>query len=173
MPSNITRDQIIERAVKLCELEGSVDVVKIAEGLGIDVFAIENGDDFDADMAYDPITGTFQIEVNQNHPFTRQRFSIAHELAHYVLHQDNVKKQGTINRIRFGSQDYDKHEAEADKLAAEILIPEKSLKEYLGENKVVTAASVMDISQKFRVSIMMVILRLKGLSYNVPYIEFA
>ena len=35
----------------------------------------------------------FQIFYNGNHPETRQRFTVAHELAHYLLHKPELSRE--------------------------------------------------------------------------------
>lgn len=62
------------------------------------------------------------IIYNSNHPLTRQRFTIAHEIYHIEKHLSNGNLSGK-----------DKHtlEKEANKGAAKILLPYKDLKEHI------------------------------------------
>jgi Zn-dependent peptidase ImmA (M78 family) len=58
------------------------------------------------------------ILLNQNHSFTRRRFSLAHEASHMYLHMD------APIMLHFSSQDEDPIiKAEADTFAAEVLMP--------------------------------------------------
>lgn len=69
------------------------------------------------------------IGVNSNHPRVRQRFSIAHELGHYIMGHDNTE---------FIDETFDKptnKEQEANKFAAEILMPKSILKKDIGEKE--------------------------------------
>lgn len=61
------------------------------------------------------------ILYDTNSSYVRQRFSIAHELGHYVLNHKNVF--GHV--IDFDQQEAKKHpqEVEADQFAAELLMP--------------------------------------------------
>ena len=65
----------------------------------------------------------YVIYVNQKHPRTRRRFTIAHEIAHYVLHKDLIG-DGVSDDALYRSGLSSKIEAEANRLAAQILMPE-------------------------------------------------
>ena len=69
------------------------------------------------------------IGVNSNHPKVRQKFSIAHELGHFLLGHDS---QHIIDDT------FDKptnNEQEANKFAAEILMPAEMLKKDIGNSE--------------------------------------
>lgn len=177
MIPTITKQQLITRALELAS-NNYVDVIKLADDLGIDVFAINNGDDFNACIHYDELIGKLYIEVNENHPETRRRFSIAHELAHFVLHPDDIVEKKTLNRISKNDYKYDDKEKEADKLAAEILMPKELVELFLESEKLTTTRFISEnsffkIAEHFKVSNIMAILRLRELKYLVPYIQFA
>lgn len=67
------------------------------------------------------------IGVNAAHSYRRQRFTIAHELGHLVLHDDqplHVDRQVVIVGRRNGVVQRDAREQEADLFAAELLMPD-------------------------------------------------
>jgi Zn-dependent peptidase ImmA (M78 family) len=66
--------------------------------------------------------GGFFIIVNRNHSETRQRFTIAHEIAHYILHRNQIG-DGIKDDWKYRSRVSDADEGAANKLASEILIP--------------------------------------------------
>src|SRR5205823_4215324 len=73
------------------------------------------------------------IVVNKDDPSTRQRFTIAHELGHYILHQDYVKdesKYKVLLRRPLQDLDYTKEEKEANCFAANLLVPNDLFKKY-------------------------------------------
>lgn len=82
--------------------------------------------------------GRFDIHVNQSDVFTRQRFTVAHELAHKVLgHLDDIQTGDqtaivSIKRFEYLTNDITGEEiireAEADAFAGEILVPFHMLK---------------------------------------------
>lgn len=75
----------------------------------------------------------FIIRVNRHEHKNRQRFTLAHELAHYFLHRDDIGA-GLQDNALYRSHLSDKREAEANRLAADILMPwtviEEKLKQY-------------------------------------------
>ena len=67
------------------------DPVKLARRLGLKVFKelLPEGDD--GALIYDPELGSesgFVIVINELNPTTRQIFTIAHEIGHFVLHRN-------------------------------------------------------------------------------------
>ena len=107
-----------------------VDVEGLARALGLVVHRAFLSDDLSGMLA--PMgEGTYRITVNAHHPPTRQRFTIAHELGHFLLHKhligsgvddDGVYRStsaGVYKNIAIGP----KEETEANKVATTILMP--------------------------------------------------
>ena len=73
----------------------------------------------------------YVITVNENHSKVRQRFTIAHEIGHYILHRNKIGDGITDNKLyrsstcgRFRNLNIGgKEETEANQLAANILMP--------------------------------------------------
>lgn len=65
----------------------------------------------------------YQIQVNNTDVAVRQRFTVAHELAHYLLHRSQIGTDGITDSILYRSKLSDKTEAEANRLGAAILLP--------------------------------------------------
>lgn len=64
----------------------------------------------------------FEIHVNKHEIKERQRFTLAHEISHYLLHRDLIG-DGIVDTILYRSTLSDSREAEANRLAADILMP--------------------------------------------------
>ena len=65
----------------------------------------------------------YAIYVNASHPPTRRRFTIAHEIAHFIRHQENIG-DGVVEDALYRSAAFtSKMETEANELAADILMP--------------------------------------------------
>lgn len=114
------------RAVQVLTMVGvdtpPVDVHRIAEELGFEVIS------FDFPKSIAGVTfieqGVKSIGVNAKDPPTRQRFSIAHELGHYLHgHEafDDSKVHVEENRGLLNS--HNRQEQEANEFAAELLMP--------------------------------------------------
>ncbi len=64
----------------------------------------------------------YAIFVNRNMPKVRRRFTIAHEIAHYVLHEEHIG-DGIVDDALYRSRLSNAMEVQANKLAADILMP--------------------------------------------------
>ncbi len=79
------------------------------------------------------------IGVNSNHPNTRKRFTIAHELGHFFLHTENPLFVDRVFAVKLrdhvSSEAINQDEIEANAFAAELLMPSKFLKEDFSKAK--------------------------------------
>ncbi|MCT8162099.1 ImmA/IrrE family metallo-endopeptidase [Pseudoruegeria sp. SHC-113] len=66
----------------------------------------------------------FEIAVNSKHHPNRQRFSMAHEYAHYLLHRGKIDSMPEGERILHRNGDKNSIEYQANTFAAELLMPE-------------------------------------------------
>jgi Zn-dependent peptidase ImmA (M78 family) len=78
-------------------------------------------------MVHRQASGRHLIGVNALHPLTRQRFTVAHELGHLLLHKDeelHVDENSPIGfRTPVSSHGVHSDEIEANQFAAELLMP--------------------------------------------------
>lgn len=65
----------------------------------------------------------FVIRINRHDPPKRQRFTVAHELAHFLLHRDEIGA-GIEDDVLYRSNLSDRREHQANRLAADILMPD-------------------------------------------------
>lgn len=107
-----------------------VDVEAIAEELGIDVVRDYLGSGVSGKIQRDA-TGRYTIVVNAQEAPVRQRFTIAHEIAHYLYHRDLIG-DGVSDSPAYRAPDekvYEttplerRHETQANQFAANILMP--------------------------------------------------
>lgn len=112
----------------------------------------------------------FKISVNKAHHYFRQRFTIAHELAHFLLHRDLIG-EGVDDSKAYRSESYGnfhnteigpREEAQANRFAARLLIPKSKLGELVR-----VGDDVAEISRKFQVSPAAMKIRLNSLGYEV------
>src|SRR5687767_2281115 len=66
-----------------------VPILKIVKKLGIDLIDYNLGGEISGLLVIDNNKGT--IGYNPNDPPVRQRFTIAHELGHYLLHKSSAE----------------------------------------------------------------------------------
>lgn len=102
------------------------------------------------------------IEVNKNHSTNRQRYTIAHEFAHYCLHKTN--KQVFEDTAFFRKEDNNTSiEYEANKFAAELLMPEEKIKEAIDSDLL----ELKQLADQFNVSLIAMKNRLINLGYKL------
>lgn len=112
-----------------------VDVKKIARKFNIEIKIkpYEGHDDLSGVLVRDS-HGTI-IGVNALHPKPRQRFTIAHELGHFFLHEVDPlfidKKISIYYRHSTATDGKNEKEIEANNFAGMLLIPKKLLQEDL------------------------------------------
>jgi Zn-dependent peptidase ImmA (M78 family) len=137
-----------------------IPVDRIAQSFGVRI----NRDKYEGDLSgimyrdeHDAIIG-----VNTYHHPNRQRFTIAHELAHYLLHRGKAvyvdKNYPVMVNLRneVSSKAEDIEEIEANRFAAELLMPYEFLYEDLERHKVDlendSDEGVRALAQKYKVS---------------------
>lgn len=64
----------------------------------------------------------YEIRVNKYETRERQRFTVAHEIAHFLLHRDDIGN-GVVDSIMYRSSLTSRKESEANRLAAAIVMP--------------------------------------------------
>jgi Zn-dependent peptidase ImmA (M78 family) len=111
-------------------------VVALAKALNADVFeSTQLPDSVSGFIARKSDGAGYEIVVNAKHSTQRKRFTIAHEIAHLILHkakidsgempQDFIKRPFVLARKKGAKiEAEEKIEKEADNLAADILMPE-------------------------------------------------
>ena len=116
------------------------------------------------------------IGVNTDQAPVRQRFTIAHELGHLLLHDldDLHVDHGFMVRLRsdVSSLGLDNDEMEANRFAAELLMPTRFLKEDLEGTRMDLTADEMlrALAKRYGVSAQALAIRLTGLGY-LPTVE--
>jgi Zn-dependent peptidase ImmA (M78 family) len=122
---------------------------KLLENLNIDQIPIpveEIAKRLDIKISYEPFEGDLSVSgllyrdnshtiigVNSNESDKRQRFTIAHELGHFILHEGDqlhVDHNFKVNfRNSVSSQGSNSNEIEANAFAASLLMPEHLISE--------------------------------------------
>lgn len=98
-----------------------VQVGSIAQRLGLVVVSKTLSSDISGSIRRDG--EAYRIEVNNTDAGVRQRFTVCHEISHYLLHCDFIDLEGITDSILFRSRLSNKLEVEANKLAAAMLLP--------------------------------------------------
>lgn len=103
-----------------------VDIVGIAKVLGLEVWESKNLPEGIAGKLFrdDKNGGTshYSVVVRSQDPIVRKRFTVAHEIAHYLLHRNRFSGE-LIDDALYRSTLSSSIEAEANSFAAELLMP--------------------------------------------------
>jgi len=139
-------------AIRSMQVSAPVKVVPIANRFGLNVYSMSGWpDDLSGKIKKDPENGGpsgYAIFVNADHPRVRRRFTIAHEIAHFILHRDAIGDE-LLDDALYRSGLSGPMEVAANRLAADILMPWHLLNVYLqnGINSVEELAEIFDVSK--------------------------
>lgn len=110
-----------------------------------------------------PCGGTFEIKVNRHDSRGRQRFTVAHELAHFLLHRDQIGS-GVSDDALYRSSLSDTREAEANRLAADILMPRDAVSAEFERSNGTLEERIQKLAELFGVSEAAMAIRLEQIS---------
>jgi Zn-dependent peptidase ImmA (M78 family) len=133
---------------------------KIAEKLGISVRAVNNSEPYSGKAFLENTTKI--IEFKESEPILRQRFTIAHELAHHMLGHTADGHKFRDNIAQFSLRSSEPFEIQANKFAAELLMPKEAI-DYLIMDENIT--SLNQLAELFAVSTVAMQYRLNNLGW--------
>jgi Zn-dependent peptidase ImmA (M78 family) len=160
MSEHAAREQARALVEKLGLKAPPVPVEKLAKALGVKV-EYNPFDDELSGMAF-LRDGKPVIGVNANHHPNRQRFTIAHELGHILLHRSRLdaavlidKNKNFIPRDAISAEGTDPVEVEANAFASELLMPVKLVRQVLSESTrdLHDDEYLIALAKRFRVSL--------------------
>ncbi len=153
----------------------TIPLETLAKDLGIQIDYDEVDEDLSGFLIRDKKNGRTVIGVNKTHHHNRQRFTIAHEIGHFLLHEgETVHFDGQRGAFTISLRNSDSAkgesdwEREANLFAAEILMPSKLLEkdlrgkslDLLDENDFLE-----NLAEKYEVSVQALTFRLANLGY--------
>jgi len=116
------------------QVKPPVDLNAIARDFGITIYNLDLGEEISGQIMRDRIKGGksgFAIYINSKHHPNRQRFTLAHEISHFILHRDLIES-GVIDDTMYRSQELNSYyESQANRMAADILMPIRLVKTYM------------------------------------------
>lgn len=172
----MNRSEVEERATEILASEGSgvnghpivpVDVLGIAPHLGLVVMDAKFKDDgLSGAVGYKD--GHFLIWVNREQAVTRRRFTVAHEIGHFVLHMDRganphtyTDVDGNLYMFRGAAVGERAKEVEANQFAAALLMPSEEV--FARVDRVRGEIDTFRLAQEFWVSQVAMEIRLQTL----------
>lgn len=153
-----------------------VDVEKIVKALKISISLESVNDELSGFLYRDKKANRAVIGANKAHHENRQRFTIAHELGHFLLHEGETihldsgpRNSFTINlRNTESAKGEDDDEREANLFAAELLMPADFLaKDLEGQDLDIFEENTFlpELASKYKVSVQALTFRLANLGY--------
>jgi Zn-dependent peptidase ImmA (M78 family) len=176
---NVRRAHVLRTVKGLIDKHGiqpstAVDVYGIARSYGIKIIEEPGADTLSGFLLRDSDADDAVIGVNKNHPLTRKRFTVAHELGHYLLHRyEGFHFDGVENGLQLRFRDEksqegtDVDEREANLFAAELLMPADFIRsdvqklgtvDLLGDTK-----KLEEMAKRYKVSSQALTIRLTNL----------
>ncbi|MGB3806976.1 MAG: ImmA/IrrE family metallo-endopeptidase [Erythrobacter sp.] len=137
-------------AVPIEELCGALDIVSIEES---------DSTSFEAALVTDAVKSAGAILVSSSSPGHRRRFSLAHELGHFLIEAHRPREGQPLecalgDLLQSNSRDRDRRrriEAEANAFAAHLLMPPKRIRQAIGRSGV-SLETLVSIARDFEVS---------------------
>ena len=122
-----------------------VDVIGIAKTNDIKVFEASLDKKISGAIRYNKATNKFEILINKNDARVRQRFTIAHEIGHFFLHNDMLKSDEIHIDIMYRMTN--EQERVVDYFAGALLMNKTLLeKTYKDGHSITELAELFDVS---------------------------
>lgn len=139
-----------------------VDPGQIAKDMGVKLYARGGPDDPYAYSGYFRLVkGEPIIEYNATDILPRRRFTVAHELGHFVLSHEDAPRDKPES---FGSLVSDVRERAANQFAAELLMPREWVRDIVLSGRM---SSVQELADAFAVSKVAMAYRLANLELKL------
>ena len=137
-----------------------IDVFEIADRLGIPIESTPLPQNVAGFIIKEADEEMPTIYVNEEDGPQRQRFTVAHELGHYIVHREDAEIAYVDNRDELASTGTDDLERRCNAFAAELLMPEALVKRYWAEGW-----KFEDMRRRFDVSKAAMLNRLKHFGF--------
>lgn len=141
--------EIIERHLT----QVPVRLGELATALGVDVKISSLPLNISGQISRTP--SGYEIKINRHESRQRQRFTLAHELAHFLIHRDTIDRLGGTlkDNVLYRSGASENIEYEANRLAAQIVMPEAALRQEQAKYGNQISEAVVDLlAERFGVS---------------------
>ncbi|MET3780526.1 hypothetical protein ABIC32_001171 [Brevundimonas sp. 1080] len=130
-----------------------VRVGELASELGLKVFKSPLAPNVSGLIQPDPSGNGYEVRINKYEVPERQRFTLAHEIAHFLIHKNDIKS-GVVDNVMYRSALTSRKEAEANRLAADIVMPVAAVRKELHAHGGVASEDVASqLASAFKVSL--------------------
>lgn len=164
-PELISKISDVERLVReqqLVDVNGNPDLEAIAKQYGITIHR-EDLPSLQSGYLRHSLEEGWVIGVNRKHPKARQRFTIAHELGHYVMHRNDNGSTEFEDEIFFRATNMSPIEYAANAFAVTLLMPDARVLNAINGGE----RNLSALAEKFAVSLEAMKYKVESLGYMV------
>ncbi|MHB8884706.1 MAG: ImmA/IrrE family metallo-endopeptidase [Methylovirgula sp.] len=135
-------------------LEIPIPLAQIADDLGITEIIGKATGSFEGVLVTNNAKTTGLIAYNEDSRVERRRFTIAHELAHFLLpfHGENAQCAKADMSVITNQEGRQKREAEANRFAAALLMPEKLFASDIRRLRAPEISHIVSLAERYNVS---------------------
>jgi len=121
------KDLLLDVYGKMEQVELPINLSKVVDYLGLQALVFAADGEKDISGALD--RGNNTIYINGDERYERQSFTLAHEIGHYLLHQD--KSYDLLHRsdLQTPYENKEEEESEADAFAASLIMPRSLMRQ--------------------------------------------
>lgn len=136
------------------DIKGEVPLAHIARDLGITEIIGQDTGSFEGVLVTSDAKATGVIGYNKNSRIERQRYSIGHEIGHFLLpfHGENAQCAKADMSVVKPKEARQKHEAEANRFAAALLMPRALFTADLRRLRAPEVAHIVTLAERYKVS---------------------
>jgi Zn-dependent peptidase ImmA (M78 family) len=137
-----------------------LDIFKVVDSLGLRLSFQQMDNDMSGFLERQG--SQWVVGINSSHNIVRQRFTAAHEIAHYVLHRGLQQRFADVTFAR-RSNDRNQMERQADNFSASLLMPEEAVNTLVRSG----VGNLNELANRFQVSPLAMKYRLVNLNYAI------
>ena len=164
---HLTPEEVARKLLNQFKLQPPIDIEALVKAHNIAIRTQELEDSISGMLVIKD--GRVIIGVNEKHHPNRQRFTLAHELGHFLLHRGSssifVDASTVFFRDGISSDGSKAQEVEANAFAGELLMPEKLIREAINSRPIdaFDEGAVRRLATQFAVSAQALTIRLTRL----------
>lgn len=165
-----TPQQLVEEIFRQCpDIKAPIPIDEIARAVGIVSINPMPTEDVEGMLVADNVKSSGVIFYKESSPLGRQRFTIGHELGHYLLLHHGPEQSCTPNDIKFGSSSDSLKalESEANQFSQLLLMPDVLISRAINSSTL-SMELLKSISDNFEMSFEAIANKCSSLS-NTPF----
>ena len=125
-------------------IEKPINILSITKDLGANVYQPYLETLLEGWIEYNKDKKVFEIYLNPKYPAIKQRYTLAHELSHFLFHQTAIIEEGQLDRgYSSNKSSFNVREWQANLFASELLVPTSMIEGDMKNNEGLKELSVL------------------------------